>query len=220
MYIGGDGEPANNTTFDYKTVFPQQTAQRYQAGANFRITDNIKASLEAKFTTEDAYDQGQYSFFDILIVDLGDQRPERPDAGLHRRFGQLHDPSGQRLPAVEPGCGHPRQHLHGLRLADQHRQGPVLGTVSAPTPRTVGFDVLRDQQNNREVERYVAAIDGSMDRFLFVDSINWGLSYVYGEMNNTNRESGHDVIRFQHAMDAVVDPHPSRLLLQSYRLSH
>lgn len=67
--IGGDGEPANLTAFDFRTRFPEQESQRYQVGANFTVNDNIHASVEAKYTTEDAYDQGQFSFWDIFIVD-------------------------------------------------------------------------------------------------------------------------------------------------------
>ena len=204
--IGGDGEDANNTTFDYKTVFPEQEAQRYQAGLNFRLTDNIKASLEAKFTTEDAYDRGQHSFFDILIVDasLGGLNTGLTPGSIGGTGNFTTRTDNAFLPAnVAAAIRANTFTSYNAPTADA--PGTVRGTVAAPIANHRGFDVLRDQLNNREIERYVAAIEGSADRFLFIDSVNWGLSYVRGEMNNVNREAGHDVIRFQHAMDAVVD---------------
>ena len=86
---------------------------------------------------------------------------------------------------------------------------------SANTPNTTqtvlaaalhrGFGIDRTYDNNRELQRYVAALQGEMDQLGFINNFNWDVSYVYGEMDNVNIETGPDAIRFGHAMDSVVD---------------
>lgn len=205
--IGGDGEPVNITAFDALTRFPDQEAQRYQVGANFKFSDNIRGTLEAKYTTEDAYDQGQYSFWDIYIVDasLGAGTGTTTTPGLisgSSTFSTRTDNAF--LPA------NLRDAIRGNTFTSygdptNTTAGAPLGTVNAPIALHRGFGIPRTQTNNREVQRYVAALEGDYDRLGFINNVNWGLSYVYGEMKNLNVETGPDAIRFGHAMDSVVD---------------
>ncbi|MCS6622593.1 TonB-dependent receptor [Roseibacterium beibuensis] len=215
--IGGDGEPANSTAFDNRTEFPRQEAQRYQAGLNFALTDSITAMAEIKYTTEDAYDFGQYSFWDIYI-----------NNGLWA--------CGATVPAVACNGGTSPGLISGTsafttRLDNAFLPANVAAAIaantfmgysspSAATPNLPGaeagmrasasadhrgFGIARDYTNNREITRYVVGLDGNVDRLGFIDNVNWSLSYVYGEMDNINIETGPDVIRFGHAMDSVVD---------------
>lgn len=215
--IGGDGEPANMTAFDALSRFPEQESQRYQVGANFTVNDNIRASLEAKYTTEDAFDQGQYSFWDIFIVDSGLACGGTPFGGAARTCNNGMSPgliSGTSSFATRTDNAFlPANLAAAIRgntftpYADPTNTAPGApgAVVSAPIALHRGFGIPRDQTNNREVQRYVAAIEGNYDRLGFITNANWDLSVVYGEMNNRNRETGPDAIRFAHAMDAVVD---------------
>ena len=205
--IGGDGEPANLTAFDALTRFPDQESQRFQVGANFQITENIRATLEAKYTTEDAYDQGQYSFWDIYIVDasLGAGTGTTTTPGLisgsstfSTRTDNAFLPTNLR-DAIRGNTFTP--------YADPTNTAPGApgALVAAPIALHRGFGIPRTQTNNREIERYVAAIEGDHDQFGFVKNVNWNVSFTRGEMNNVNIETGPDAIRFGHAMDSVVD---------------
>lgn len=208
--IGGDGEPANRTAFDRGATFPFQEAQRYQVGLNFDVTEDIKLSLEAKYVTEDAFFAGQFSFWDIFVSDFslasGTGTATTPGlisgtATFSTRLDNAFLPANVRsaiLANTFTAYGQPS-------VTDPTLPGAVVGTRAGAIANHRGFGIARDQTNNREVTRYVAAIDGSRDKLLFVNNFNWDLSYTYGEMNNTNIERGPDAIRFGHAMDAVVD---------------
>jgi hypothetical protein len=58
---------------------PRSESQRYQVGANFKITDNITAYGEAKYVTEDTFDVGQPTFFDIDLVNSYGAVTNQPD---------------------------------------------------------------------------------------------------------------------------------------------
>jgi outer membrane receptor protein involved in Fe transport len=205
--IGGDGELAGQTAFDADTRFPEQESQRYQVGANFQITDNVRATLEYKFTTEDAFDAGQFSFWDIYIV----------DASLGAGTGTATTPgliSGTSVFSTRTDNAFLPANLRDairantfIPYSDPTNTAPGApgALVTAPIALHRGFGLPRTQTNNREVTRYVAAIEGDYDRVGFINNFNWNLSYVYGEMENLNRETGPDAIRFGHAMDSVVD---------------
>ena len=209
--IGGDGEPANFTAFDRGATFPFQESQRYQAGLNFDVTEDIKLSLEAKYTTEDAFFAGQYSFWDIFVSDFslatGTGTATTPGlisgtATFSTRLDNAFLPANVRsaiLSNTFTGYAQPS-------VTDTSLPGAVLSPLRAGAiANHRGFGIARDQTNTREVARYVAALDGTRDRLGFIDNFNWDLSYTYGEMNNFNLERGPDAIRFGHAMDSVVD---------------
>ena len=205
--IGGDGEPANMTSFDQRSRAPFQESKRFQAGLNFDLSDNVRLSLEAKYTTEDAFDVGQKSFWDIYIVDasLAAGTGGALQAGYiggTSAFGTRTDNAF--LPT------NLRDAIRGntfIPYADPTNTAPGAAgaAVAAPIALHRGFGIDRNQTNNREIFRYVAALEGNYDRLGFIDNFNWEVSYVYGEMNNVNREVGPDAIRFGHAMDSVVD---------------
>jgi outer membrane receptor protein involved in Fe transport len=233
--IGGDGEPANLTSFDQRSRNPFQEAKRFQVGANFAVTDDINLTLEAKYTTEDAYDQGQKSFWDIFINNgafaCGGQNVgvvvacnSGTSPGLINgsstfttRIDNAFLPANLRAAITantfqrytQPGITTPGQPCFGTGTATPPTgcAGNVVSTtptVSAAAQHR-GFGIDRGQANTREIQRYVAALDGGMDRLLFIDNFNWSFSYVYGEMENLNEEFGPDAVRFAHAMDSVVD---------------
>ncbi|HEV2082032.1 MAG TPA: TonB-dependent receptor [Brevundimonas sp.] len=219
--IGGDGEPANLTSFDQRSRSPFQESQRYQVGANFDVTDNVRLSLEAKYTTEDAYDVGQKSFWDIYVVDAsvcaGTGTTTTPGcisgtSTFSTRLDNAFLPANLRTAIqnntmfryAQPSTTNPT--LPGRCVGDNPATPAEECTpIAAPIALHRGFGIDRDQTNNREITRYVAALEGDLDRVAFIDNFNWSLSYVYGEMNNVNREAGPDAIRFGHAMDSVVD---------------
>jgi len=207
--IGGDGEPAGRTSFDQRSRSPFQESQRYQVGANFDVTDSVRLSLEAKYTTEDAFDVGQKSFWDIFITNAG--------FGGGINSGSLAGPgliSGTAtfstrldnafLPA-NVAAAIAANTFMGYNAPTNTAAGTDAGLRAGAIANHRGFGIDRNQTNNREIYRYVAALDGGMDRLAFIDNFNWSFSYVYGEMNNLNREEGPDAIRFGHAMDSVVD---------------
>ena len=227
--IGGDGEPANMTSFDQRSRTPYQESQRYQAGLTFQLTDNIEFYAEGKYTTEDTFDVGQKSFWDIYIgnfsIGCGATTPAAAcnngltpglisgTSSFTTRLDNAFLPAN--VAAAIAGNQFQRYYSPSPLTPDQPgncRPGPqaplpsVCGTLTAaPIADHRGFGIDRNQTNNREVTRWVAALEGNWDRVGFVDNVNWTLSYVKGEMNNVNREEGPDVIRFAHAMDSVVD---------------
>lgn len=205
--IGGDGEPANLTSFDTLTLFPEQEAQRYQVGATFKVTDSITATLEAKRVTEDTFIVTQKSFWDIFISDgfRGENAPGiiSGTSTFTTRTDNAFLPANVR-DAIRANTFQ-RYLAPSQTVLDQFGQ-PVAGPLtSAAIANHRGFGIDRTQTNNREVERYVAALEGNYDRVGFINNFNWNVSYTYGEMNNLNRETGPDAIRFAHAMDSVVD---------------
>lgn len=208
--IGGDGEPANQSSFDRGATFPFQESQRYQVGLNFDVTEDINLSLEAKYTTEDAFFAGQLSFWDIYVSNAslasGTGTATTPGlisgtATFSTRLDNAFLPANVRsaiLANTFTAYGQPS-------VTDPTQPGAVIGTRSGAIANHRGFGIARDQTNTREVARYVAAIDGTRDSLGFIDNVSWNLSYTYGEMNNLNIERGPDAIRFGHAMDSVVD---------------
>jgi outer membrane receptor protein involved in Fe transport len=208
--IGGDGEPAGKTSFDQRSRSPFQEAERYQAGLTFQITDNIEFYGEAKYTTEDAFDVGQLSFWDIYITDAG--FGGGINSGSFTGPGLISGTSGFStrtdnafLPANVATAIQNNTFVR-YNAATANADGTVANPAQfGPIADHRGFGINRNQTNNREITRWVAALEGNWDRVAFVDNVNWTLSYVHGEMNNVNREEGPDAIRFAHAMDSVVD---------------
>ena len=211
---GGDGEPANQTSFDQRSRFPFQESKRFQAGVNFALTDEIQLSLEAKYKTEDAYDQGQKSFWDIFIADANFGCAA---GGTGNNCGTANAPGlingTSQFSTRTDNAYLPSNVRTAIQTNTFIRYGaPTNTTPGAPGALTAGpianhrgFGIDRGQANTREIERYVAAIDGNYDRVAFVDNLSWSLSYTRGEMNNVNQEFGPDAVRFGHAMDSVVD---------------
>lgn len=231
--IGGDGEPANLTSFDTLTLFPELESQRYQVGANFRVTEAISLTLEAKHVTEESFIVTQKSFWDIFITDVAFSCGGTPFGQAGRSCnngstpGQIAGTSqfstrtdNAFLPAnvaaairnntfqrfAQPSLTQAGQPCFDPPGAPAFCD-PALGATqtAGAIANHRGFGLDRTQSNEREVQRFVVALDGDYDRVGFINNFNWNLSYTYGEMNNVNLETGPDAIRFGHAMDSVVD---------------
>ncbi|WP_183255763.1 TonB-dependent receptor domain-containing protein [Brevundimonas basaltis] len=208
--IGGDGEPANLTAFNNRSQFPFQESERYQTGLTFQLTDNIEFYGEAKYTTEDTFDVGQFSFWDIFITDAGFGGGINSGSfvgpGLINGTSQFSTRTDNAFLPANVATAIQNNTFVRYGPATANADGPVLNPAqSGPIANHRGFGIERNQTNNREITRFVAGLEGNWDRVGFIDNVNWTLSYVHGEMNNVNREQGPDAIRFGHAMDSVVD---------------
>jgi outer membrane receptor protein involved in Fe transport len=200
LNIGGDGERASE--YGQFTFFPESTSKRFAAGANFELTSNILARVEAKYTEEETTDTGQPTFFDIYINNL---RPTtqvsaiRATSAFDIRLGDnAYIPENLRqaiLNNVTPTYAAPTANLGSVQT----------GTVAAPYARSALRGPDRSQFNTRELTRFVASLEGDYDRIGFVDNFRWDLSYTYGEVEVANRERGVDVERMAFAADAIQD---------------
>ena len=208
--IGGDGEPANMTSFNQRSRAPFQESERYQAGLTFQVTDNIEFYAEGKYTTEDTFDVGQKSFWDIYITDAGFgggiNSGSFTGPGLIAGTSQFSTRTDNAFLPANVATAIQNNTFVRYNPATANADGTVANPAQfGPIADHRGFGIDRNQTNNREITRWVAALEGNWDRVAFVDNVNWTLSYVHGEMNNINREVGPDAIRFGHAMDSVVD---------------
>ncbi|MNS39812.1 Vitamin B12 transporter BtuB precursor [compost metagenome] len=196
--IGGDGD--NPATFGTITRVPESTSKRFQVGANFEVTSNIEAYLEAKYVDEDTYFSAQPVFYDFYINDSY--------AGLQPAYAtnafNLSLSDNAYLPEnLRTAIRNNTFTRYGAPTADN--PGAVLGTVAAPFARHTLFGNDRDQENNRQLQRYVVGLKGGWDKVGIVDNVNWDLSYTYGKVEVVNREVATDNQRFQLAADAVFD---------------
>ena len=209
--IGGDGD--NPATFSTITRVPESESQRYQVGANFSLTDSVRAFAEAKYVTEDTSFASQPDFYDFI---LGDNLPN----GVYRATPNT---------ANEIGTNYNFFNRQALRIADNayipanlrtaiygntittyapptaNAPSVATGTVAAPFARHTLFGEDRSQISNRELQRYVVGIEGDFDQLAFVKNIDWSLSYTYGQVDVTETETGTDALRVNLAADAVVD---------------
>ncbi len=206
--IGGDGEPRLLTAFDQRSRAPFQEARRYQTGLNLQVSDNIDFSAEIKYTEEDAYDQGQKSFWDIFVSDFAlngvSGAPTQP--GLINGTSQFSTRLDNAFLPANVRAAIAANTFVRYNAATTSADGTVANPAqAAPIANHRGFGIDRGQANTRDITRYVLGLEGNYDRVAFIDNLNWTLSYVKGEMNNINREFGPDAIRFGHAMDSVVD---------------
>jgi outer membrane receptor protein involved in Fe transport len=207
--IGGDGTNGN-TEFTSNSRVPENLSERFQVGTNFEITPNVTASLEAKYVTEESYMVTQYTFFDTFIADINGTNPATGQVvNANTAQGNTGNQYFTRLDnAFLPAS------LRAAIVANQ------VATWSAPTltspgnqtattnrqwARHLAWGPARTQTNNRELQRYVAALHGSYDRVGFINNLDWDLSYTYGEVQNVNLETGMDKSRLQHSLDSIVD---------------
>lgn len=210
--IGGDGEEANRTSFDQRSRTPYQESTRYQAGLTFQLTDNIEFYAEGKYTDEDTFDVGQNSFWDIFITNAGFgggiNSGSLVGPGLINGTSQFSTRLDNAFLPANVAAAIAANTFMGYASpspATPDQPGAPTGLRAGAIANHRGFGIERTQTNNREVTRWVAALEGNWDSVAFIDNVNWTLSYTKGEMNNINREEGPDAIRFGHAMDSVVD---------------
>ncbi|MDQ3125347.1 MAG: TonB-dependent receptor [Pseudomonadota bacterium] len=202
LNIGGDGENPNN--FGQESRVPESTSQRYQAGANFAILDNVDLSVEAKFITEDTFDISQPTFFDIFLVDTTYASTWTNVIRAVSQF-DLRYSDNAFLPQNVKDAITANTVTNYTTNANTDGTPNPLTSGAAPRARHSLFGPRRTQDNTREVERYVIALSGDLDQVGFIKNIDWDLSYVMGEARNENVERGVDVQRFALAADAVID---------------
>jgi outer membrane receptor protein involved in Fe transport len=207
LVVGGDASIRTGLTFEDRT--PEQTSQRYAVGANFSITPNIMLSLEAKYVTEDSFANSQPVFFDVLLNDARTRRDR-----LNRWWVDTATPGYNTfnlnyvdnafLPQVVKDAitGNTIQNYNAPTA---NTPGTLISETAAPYARHQLFGPQRGQDQNRELQRYVAALRGDLDQVFVLKNINWEVSYVYGEVDNTSIETSVDVERYVLAADAIVD---------------
>ena len=198
--IGGDGE--NPAEFSTGSRVPRSESARFQAGMNFEITPDIEFYAEAKYVTEDTFDLSQPTFYDIDLdnsYSANEVNPIYSVASFDLRWTD-----NAFLPANV-------RNAIATNLVTTYTQ-PTATTPGQPlapflfqNARHSMFGPDRTQENTRELTRYVAGFRGSLDRFAFVNNLDWDIGYTYGEVEVENRERGTDSQRFALAADAVVD---------------
>ena len=194
LNVGGDGLNIS-TQFSQASRLPQAEADRFQAGANFDLTDNLQLFAELKYVKEQTFDESQQTFFDIGIVN----QPVNTNTLL--------------ISTAAFNTGLDNAYLDpAVRTAILNNVRPVIssagvqtGTVADARARLSIFGPSRTQLNEKELSRYVVGLRGETESLGFIRDINYELSYTYGRLENVNNEGAVDVIRFKHAADAVVD---------------
>lgn len=198
--IGGDGEnPAN---FSTGSRVPRSESARFQAGTTFRVTDNFELYGEAKYITEDTFDRGQPTFFDIDLVNsygAGEINPIYAVNNFDLRWSDNAFLPDNVKEAIRTNMVTP------YSTPTLTSPGQPLAPVLAQFARHSLFGPDRTQDNTRELQRYVLGARGDFDRFAFVRDINWDIGYTYGKVEVENRERGVDSQRFAMAIDAVTD---------------
>ncbi|MFS0718995.1 TonB-dependent receptor domain-containing protein [Brevundimonas phoenicis] len=191
---GGEGQ-VSNTEQGQASRLPESTNYRFQTGLNFDITNNIQLFAEAKYVEEETYDAGQRVFHDFNIRQLA------PNT-----MGAITSTS-----AFEIGLDNAylpenvRTAIQNNRRDVYNSAGVLTGNVADARAQHKLYGPARNQLNNRDLQRYVVGLRGDLGDIGFVKDVNWEAGYTYGEMNNKNRELGVDVVRYQAAVDAVVD---------------
>lgn len=210
LTIGGDGDqPAE---FSLITRVPASESQRYQVGANFKVTNDILAFVEAKYVTEDTHFSSQPDFYDFI---LGDNLPNSFYGGATtaNQIGSNYNFFNRQGLRIADNAYIPdnlRQAIYANRITLYNpptatAPSTVAGTAAAPYARHTLFGENRDQYSTRDLLRFVAGVQGSFDKVSFVKNVDWSLSYTYGQVEVEETETGTDALRVNLAADAVRD---------------
>lgn len=203
--IGGDGTRV--AEFSGFTRLPDSESQRYQVGANLKIGKNISAYVEAKYINEDTFMATQPSFFDWYLNDSAVPVTRHVsingnNVGASNAVMRWSDNAF--IPAAMKGLIAANM-VTNYGAPTTTAPGASSTPVAAPWARHIAFGPDRSQANNRELQRYVATLNGSYDQFGFIKNLTWDLAYTYGRMDNINAERGVDVERLHFAADSIVD---------------
>lgn len=206
LMIGGDG--TNNALFGQQSRTPENESKRFAAGANFDILSNVRLTLEAKYTDEDASARGQPSFYDMYIRDQAGNpantvQPQYTYGPTN--FTQFNTRTDNAFLPANLRAAILANTLVNYSAPTANADGVAGAPVAAPFARHSMFAQDRGQQTNRQLERYVAGLEGDLDNLGFVKNFNWDISYVWGRAEITSTESGSDAQRFALAADAVFD---------------
>lgn len=192
--VGGEGRNIN-TEFSQASRLPKSEADRFQAGTNFDLTENLQLFAELKYVKEQTFDESQQTFFDIGIVN----QPVNTNTAL---ISTAAFNTGVDNAYLDPAV---RAAILGNVRPVISAAGVQTGTVADPRARLSIFGPSRTQLNEKELSRYVVGLRGEAESLGFIRDIDYELSYTYGKLENVNNEGAVDVIRFKHAADAVVD---------------
>ena len=200
LNIGGDGE--NPAAFGQESRVGSSTSSRFQVGANYAVTDNVMLRGEYKFITEDTFDVSQPTFYDFFLDDSQYLANQTSSVYATNAFGLRYSDNAY-LPANVKAA------IAANSITNYTTNANTPGTPVAPVSRAWArhaiFGPQRTQDNHREVERFVIALNGDLDQLAFVKNIAWDIGYTFGEARNENIERGTDNQRFNLAADAVVD---------------
>jgi outer membrane receptor protein involved in Fe transport len=222
--VGGSGDSL--VAVDTNRL-PEQEAARFQVGANFDMTDNLRLYAEAKYIDETNIDVFQPHFANI---------------GIRSFMGSGLDDSGQFVVGttgsnpfgtVDPAFNYRRAlaytgittftigldnaylpaSLRNAIIANQRENISSAGAASGPQNdqraqfRLFSYDLgFRPSVAERTTQRYVIGAKGDFDQIAFVNNINWDVGYTYGKMDATGTEPDTiDVERYAYSADAVVD---------------
>lgn len=191
---GGEGQVLN-TEQGQASRLPESENYRFQTGLNFDITDRVSLFAEAKYVEEETYDAGQRVFHDFNIRALAPNTVGAVTGTTAIELGL----DNAYLPADV------RQAIANNRRDIFNSAGVITSTVADARAQHKLYGPARNQQNTRDLQRYVVGLRGDAGDIGFVKDVNWEAGYTYGEMNNSNRELGVDVVRYQAAADAVID---------------
>ncbi len=191
---GGEGQ-VSNTEQGQNSRIGESDAYRFQTGLNFAVTDDISIFAEGKYVMEETYDAGQRTFQDFNIRAFAPGTvgsiggTTNFEIGLDNAF----------LPE------NVREAIRTNRRDVFDTNGRLTGNVADPRAQHKLYGPARNQQNERDLQRYVLGIRGDSGDVSFVRNVSWELGYTYGELNNENREQAVDIVRYQAAADAVRD---------------
>ncbi|MGH6978479.1 MAG: TonB-dependent receptor plug domain-containing protein, partial [Brevundimonas sp.] len=191
---GGEGQVLN-TEQGQASRLPESENYRFQTGLNFDITDRVSLFAEAKYVEEETYDAGQRVFHDFNIRALAPNTVGAVTGTTAIELGL----DNAYLPADV------RQAIANNRRDIFNSAGVITSTVADARAQHKLYGPARNQQNTRDLQRYVVGLRGDAGDIGFVKDVTWEAGYTYGEMNNSNRELGVDVVRYQAAADAVID---------------
>jgi len=198
LNVGGDGLNVN-TEFSQFSRLPEASADRFQGGLNFNLTENLQLFGELKYVKEETFDESQQTFFsinvmnDALLTSAGDTfllATSSFNTGLDNAYLD---------PVVRAAI------LANRRAAFDAAGNPTGQTVSDPRANLMIFGPSRTQLNKKELSRYVVGLRGQSESLGFLNDVSYELSYTFGKLENENFESAVDVVRFKHSADAVVD---------------
>ncbi len=182
---------------------PDNDALRFQAGANFAITPNVKAFVEGKYVEENVFDSFQPAFFDVQLLPIANG-VAAPALTALTAFG-----IGNVNPFLPADIQ--AQLLANTRatFASTAVGAAQTGVVADPRAQIRVFTTDfggRPQDLRRETIRFVGGLKGDLDKALFASNLSWEIGYTYGEVSDRNDETGTiDVGRLQNSVDAVTD---------------
>lgn len=199
--IGGDGMPLGEVATGSRV--PESESQRYQVGANFKVTDAINFRAEAKYVTEDTFMQGQATFFDVDLDNSSYDADNSNSIWANSAFDLRWDDNAFLPQNLKDAIAANRIDIYAPPTAAN--AGQLIESRALPLARHRFFGPARTQTNTRDLQRYVIGFDGSHGQVGFAKSLSWDVGYTYGKVEIENIERAVDTQRMALAADAVVD---------------